>query len=374
MLESEPGNKKPSMIDENIIQAEALTLTLRPHTQTRAGTCRVRIELRNAHAEPAVVQLSVHQDLWIYRLGIQPRELRIPPHGQAAAWLIAKPFDELVPGEARRRTTFTVEAREEKSNQAVSGQGEFIQVRRSRLEVFGLLLGAIVLTLALGALVVGGGLHAVNSLGWFVTPNPGAVVIPTVTPTNTQSAPPTANQTLAATITPTTASPPLPSAEVQTTPLPPSPTPLPTVEATPTQAPTRPTRVIATTSTPTPSAAPGVYALALVADPPLPQNGQGVIFRVTFLNTTGSDQYYKWCVESFSDDGRSHGITSCRFRSTIPSGENQLATIDPYIGQKVGGCLPLRARVIWEDDAGRRNAFAAPDGSPVWLAYQFCPA
>ena len=104
---------------------------------------------------------------------------------------------------------------------------------------------------------------------------------------------------------------------------------------------------------------PGVYALSLRADPPQPHNGQGVIFYVTFLNSTGADQYFGWCVESFRSDGKSHGITACKPTRTIPAGKNELATTDPYVGQKVGGCLALHARVIFEDSAKRPDPIYA---------------
>lgn len=119
---------------------------------------------------------------------------------------------------------------------------------------------------------------------------------------------------------------------------------------------------------------PGVYTLALRSVPPQPQNGQGVLFVVTFLNTTGSEQYFRWCVESFRADGKSHGITSCRPARTIAVGRTDLSTTDPYVAQKFGPCLPLRARVIWEDSEKRRIPFTLPGGSDLWLPYQFCPA
>lgn len=122
------------------------------------------------------------------------------------------------------------------------------------------------------------------------------------------------------------------------------------------------------------AAPPGVYALGLHAAPPQPQNGQGVIFIVTFLNTTGSQQYFRWCVESFRQDGKSHGITACKPARTIAAGRTELSTTDPYVGQKLGPCLPLRARVIWESDQKQRIPFTLPDGSDLWLPYQFCPA
>jgi hypothetical protein len=158
---------------------------------------------------------------------------------------------------------------------------------------------------------------------------------------------------------------------------PPSPTPTFSPSPVSTFVPTAPATKVASAVTPRPTApliAPGVYAIALRAVPPQPQNGQGVIFVVTILNTTGSPQYFNWCVESFREDGKSHGITACRPVRTVPAGRSDLSTTDPYIGQKVGGCLPLHARVIWQDSSKGRFPFKLPDGSDLWLQYQFCPA
>jgi hypothetical protein len=120
--------------------------------------------------------------------------------------------------------------------------------------------------------------------------------------------------------------------------------------------------------------APGVYVTALRVSPPDPHRGLGMAFFATFLNTTGAEKGFRWRVEIWRTEPtkNSFGITDGKNR-TIPTGSNELDTTGDYKVTGIAACLPLRARVISEDDEMRRTPFTKPDGSELWLEFQVCP-
>lgn len=158
------------------------------------------------------------------------------------------------------------------------------------------------------------------------------------------------------------------------------------VPASPTTAPTAvpPTNVpvvvptsvppTATTAAPTAiNAPPGVYVTALRVDPPEPRAGSPITFYSNFLNTMGSPQQYRYCVEIFTPDDlrRSKGITTCT-QQEIPAGESEIPSTG-WNQQQVGGCILYLAYPIWEDGARARTRFQKPEGGEIWKDFNLCP-
>ncbi len=155
----------------------------------------------------------------------------------------------------------------------------------------------------------------------------------------------------------------------------PSSSPLPTLPPTgetavpsPTRAPTRPP------ASPTISAPPGVYATAIRVTPAAPKRNQPVTFYVTFLNTTGAPQTYRWRVIIFPPEGKNAKGDTAFLDSTIPVGTSELASPDNWTIRGPGPCEDYIARVFWLDENKQPVEFLKPDrsGGPA-AGFQICP-
>lgn len=149
------------------------------------------------------------------------------------------------------------------------------------------------------------------------------------------------------------------------TPPTPTATPNPLASATPTSSAIAPTLAVK----------PGVYVNSLRLAPGSPKRGQPVTFFVTFFNSTGRPQSYKWLVEIWEADvnkrnpyGQADGL-----QRDIPVGTNERATGDSWKVAGGGPCLPFRARVVYEDDQKRRIPFKQTNGADLWVNFQVCP-
>jgi hypothetical protein len=159
-------------------------------------------------------------------------------------------------------------------------------------------------------------------------------------------------------------------------PLPPTPTVAPTnVPPTATRVP--PTRPAASPTTLAPTATvltapPGVYVTQLATNPANPTGGQDVTFQTDFLNTTGSDQTYKWCVYIFNPDqfpAKHLGQSSC-VQVNIPQGaSSQAATWKAGV---VGGCTTYIAQAVYLEVNNTSNNFLKPGNADSWLSFQVC--
>lgn len=147
-------------------------------------------------------------------------------------------------------------------------------------------------------------------------------------------------------------------------------TPVPVPTRAPTQAPTRaPTRV------PTVAIKPGVYVTNVRMEPRAPKYRQPVTFFVTFVNSTGKAQSYKWLVEIWEQDTNKrnpYGQGDALERE-IPAGMSERATGDSFKVAGGGPCVPFRARVVFTDDQGRRVPFQRTNGTDFWVTFQVCP-
>ena len=146
-------------------------------------------------------------------------------------------------------------------------------------------------------------------------------------------------------------------------------TPVAPIAPTPTRSPTR------VPPSPTLSAPPGVYALAIAVNSAAPKRNQGVGFTVTFLNTTGKPQSYRWRIRIFEPDKRNSFGDTSPLTNDIPAGTSNLPSTDNW---KVGGpgdCMTFFARAFWIDPESKQETeFLKPDGSggPA-TQFQVCP-
>ncbi len=117
-------------------------------------------------------------------------------------------------------------------------------------------------------------------------------------------------------------------------------------------------------ATATISAPPGVYATNIRVAPPSPRRGENVTFYVTFLNTTGSPQGYRWRIRIYIPEQRNSFGDTAPVQSTIPVGQSQQTSSDNWAIR--GGCDPktMTARVFWIDaDTKQETEFVKPDKS-----------
>lgn len=143
-----------------------------------------------------------------------------------------------------------------------------------------------------------------------------------------------------------------------------------TPEATATKRP--PTKVPAS---PTINAPPGTWALAINVDPASAKRGVFVSFNVTFLNSTGTAQGYRWFIKIYEPDARNSKGETSKLNSTFPPGTTTLqAPTDWKIN--VSDCTPYIARVFWVDpnNANQVTEFIKPDqsGGPA-ANFNVCP-
>ena len=122
------------------------------------------------------------------------------------------------------------------------------------------------------------------------------------------------------------------------------------------------------------SAPPGTWALAIAIDPASAKRGVFVSFNVTFLNSTGTPQGYRWFIKIYEPDARNSKGETSKLNSTFPPGTTTLqAPADWKIN--VSDCTPYIARVYWEDfNSHQVTEFIKPDqsGGPA-ANFQVCP-
>ncbi len=133
------------------------------------------------------------------------------------------------------------------------------------------------------------------------------------------------------------------------------------------------------TRTPSPTtitAPPGVWAVSIRVDPVKPTRGQPVTFYVTFLNTTGSPQGYRWRIRIYYPDNmkNSFGDTT-PLNTTIPVGTSEQVSDSGWRVTGPGDCMPWLARVWVVDPTTKQETeFLKPDqsGGPA-TQFQVCP-
>ncbi len=232
----------------------------------------------------------------------------------------------------------------------------------------GVLIGIIAIVAIIGiAVLVGGYVLISGFLGGTtaarptVTPTRAIAVLPTPAlptlpppPTDTPLPPPTAVMPSPAVITPTA-----------TLPRPAGPTATRKPAGSPTPAPS-----------PTPNVPPGVYVTKLVTNPAKPNIGDTISFKVTFLNTTGSSQFYTWlvkvyqCPEQCQDFKHSYGETT-RVSSHIGTPSVELET-PKHINLGVGKCDYIAIPHYVDPTNQQIIPFQSLKGNPLYVPFSAC--
>jgi len=128
-------------------------------------------------------------------------------------------------------------------------------------------------------------------------------------------------------------------------------------------------------ASPTLTAPPGVYAVSIRVDPAAPKRMQFVGFFVTFLNTTGAPQTYRWRIRIYEPDKRNSFGDTAPATHTIAVGTSELPAEANWRVTGPGDCMSFFARVFWIDPGSRQETeFTKPDGSggPA-TGFQVCP-
>ena len=135
------------------------------------------------------------------------------------------------------------------------------------------------------------------------------------------------------------------------------------------------TRTRGPTVTPTISAPPGVWAVSVRVDPLKGTRGQAESFFVTFLNTTGAPQTYRWRIRIYEPDKKNSFGDTATLDTSIPVGISEQASANNWKVTGPGDCLTFFARVFWADfNSKQETEFVKPDqsGGPA-AQFQVCP-
>jgi hypothetical protein len=126
---------------------------------------------------------------------------------------------------------------------------------------------------------------------------------------------------------------------------------------------------------PTLSAPPGVYATSIRVEPAAPKRNQPVAFFVTFLNTTGAPQDYRWRIRIYPPDVKNAKGDTAPLNHTLAVGTSEIPSSDNWTIRGPGGCEDYFARVFWIEPISKQETeFIKPDasGGPA-AGFQICP-
>jgi hypothetical protein len=170
------------------------------------------------------------------------------------------------------------------------------------------------------------------------------------------------------TVAPPTAVVASPTAAPPTETLPAAPT-IAAITATPLQKAVTPTR----SASPTLALAPGIYLTNLRTEPSPPTRNAELVYHATFVNTTGSQQTYKWVVFIYKTEtpNRSFGQTT-QTTSNIPVGTSEHRSLGFWRLGPGGGCDYFFARVAYFDAENRQHFFIQPDGKVFEKPFNVC--
>lgn len=123
------------------------------------------------------------------------------------------------------------------------------------------------------------------------------------------------------------------------------------------------------------AAPPGIWATAIRVDPKEPKRGQFVNFLVTFLNTTGAPQSYRWRIRIYEPEKKNSFGDTAPINHTIAVGTSELAAEPNWRVTGPGGCLDFIARAFLIDPSTKQETeLLKPDQSSGPAAgFQVCP-
>ena len=150
-------------------------------------------------------------------------------------------------------------------------------------------------------------------------------------------------------------------------------TPEPTM--TPTATPT--TRAVSVASrvkpTATPAIPPGIFVASIKIDPIPAKSNEFPQFTVTFLNTTGQPQTYRWFVKVYlPDQPQSFGETS-RIDSVIVPKTSAVRASSDWKTTVVLDCLFFIGRVFWVDENNQVHEFLKSNATSPANGFYVCP-
>ncbi len=125
---------------------------------------------------------------------------------------------------------------------------------------------------------------------------------------------------------------------------------------------------------PSPTISPGVYVTSLRLEPPSPKRREDVGFYPTFLNTTSSEQGYRWLVYIYRSDNMKHSFGETpKSTPPFPIGAVELRASGTWKLTGGGDCENFIARVAWINQDNQPIPFTKPDGQVYELAFAVCP-
>lgn len=126
-------------------------------------------------------------------------------------------------------------------------------------------------------------------------------------------------------------------------------------------------------TTPAATLAPGLYVSNLRIDPNPPIRGAELIFYPTFINATGAVQNYKWIVYVYRADALNKSFSETSpMLSTIPIGTNEFKGAGSWKISLGGPCEDFIARVAFLDQNNQPFNFKQPDGKAYEKAFTVC--
>lgn len=152
----------------------------------------------------------------------------------------------------------------------------------------------------------------------------------------------------------------------------PSPTAIETLAPTATVTPTQRVAVTSQRATPLPVIPSGVYVTALTIDPLQARSDQAPDFFVTFLNTTGQPQTYRWFIKIYSNQPQSFGETP-KLVGEVPVGIAMLQANSQWKTRTFFDCLWFTARVFWIDEENQVHEFSKPNATNLGTGFSVCP-
>ncbi len=128
-----------------------------------------------------------------------------------------------------------------------------------------------------------------------------------------------------------------------------------------------------TRSIPAPVTPLGVFVTAIKIDPTPAKSNEPPQFTVTFLNTTGKPQTYRWFVKIYApNQPQSFGETS-REDSVIAPNTSPLKSMSDWKTTAVLECMSLIARVFWVDPSNQVIELMKLNGSSPATGFNVCP-
>jgi hypothetical protein len=122
-----------------------------------------------------------------------------------------------------------------------------------------------------------------------------------------------------------------------------------------------------------PTVAPGLYVTSLRFDPNPPLRGSDLNFYVTFLNTTGAVQNFRWLAYIYKpeDPTKLYGQSTAGLFQ-IPVGTSELRSVGPWRLALGGPCEDLLARIVWLDQNNKAINFTQPNGQVFEKNFRIC--